>query len=44
MHARGAADRVSLTDCSATPSGHLACVAPFLTFTLGQLATQAQNL
>jgi len=44
MQSRGAGDLVSLTDCRAEPAGHLECVAPFITFMLGQLAPVAQDL
>ncbi len=44
MQAQGAGDRVSLTDCTATPSSHLGCVPPFINFMLGKLALVARNL
>ncbi len=44
MQLRGAGDRVSLTDCPALPSTHLGCVPAYLSFMLGQLAAQAQDL
>ena len=44
MQAQGAGDLVSLTDCTAAPSSHLGCVAPFLGFMLGKLAPVAQDL
>ena len=45
MQQRGAGDLVSLTECRAQPvAGHLQCVAPFITFMLGQLAPVAQDL
>lgn len=44
MQSRGAGELVSLTDCRAAPGGHLQCVAPFITFMLGQLAPVAQGL
>lgn len=42
MQARGAT-RVSLTSCSATPSSHRNCVAPYWNFMLGQLAALARD-
>ena len=42
MQARGAT-RVSLTSCSATPSSHRNCVAPYWDFMLGQLAGLARD-
>ena len=44
MQAQGAGELVSLTDCTATPAGHLQCVPSFLDFMLRQLGTQAQGL
>ncbi|MBI5256563.1 MAG: prolyl oligopeptidase family serine peptidase [Burkholderiales bacterium] len=44
MQARGAGDKVSLTDCNAQPAGHLDCVVPFWGFMLGQLAPTARDL
>jgi len=44
MQAQGAGDLVSLTDCPASPAGHLQCVPSFLGFMLHQLTAQAQNL
>ena len=45
MQQRGAGDLVSLTECRAQPvAGHLQCVAPFITFMLGQLAPVARDL
>ena len=44
MQARGAQDRVTLTDCPATPSSHIGCVPPFLNFMLGKLAPVAKDL
>lgn len=44
MQTQGAGDLVSLTDCPATPAGHLQCVPTFLDFMLNQLALQAQGL
>ena len=44
MQQRGAGDLVSLTDCTATPAGHMQCVPPFISFMLGQLAPVAQDL
>lgn len=43
MRARGAT-HVSLTICSATPSSHRNCVAPYWDFMLGQLAGLARDL
>lgn len=44
MQANGAADLVSLTDCTAQPATHLGCVPGFLAFLFGQLAGVAQDL
>ncbi len=44
MQARGAGDLVSLTDCPASPAGHLQCVPTFLNFMLDTLAPEAQGL
>ncbi|MFY3383706.1 lipase family protein [Paracidovorax sp. MALMAid1276] len=44
MHQRGAGDRVSLTDCSAQPAGHMQCVPPFILFMLGQFGQVARDL
>lgn len=44
MQARGAGDLVSLTDCPASPAGHLQCVPTFLEFMLNTLAPEAQGL
>ena len=44
MQAQGAGELVNLTDCPATPSGHLDCVAPFMDFMLGKLGAVAQDL
>lgn len=44
MLARGAGDKVSLTDCTAVPAGHLECVVPYWGFMLGQLAPTARDL
>lgn len=44
MRANGAGDRVSLTDCTAVPSGHIECVPGFLWFMLSRLALHAQDL
>jgi fermentation-respiration switch protein FrsA (DUF1100 family) len=44
MQARGAGDRVSLTDCPAVPSSHIGCVPSFLAFLLARLSEQAQDL
>ena len=37
MQAEGAANLVSLTDCTAQPSGHRECLAPFIGFALEKL-------
>jgi fermentation-respiration switch protein FrsA (DUF1100 family) len=42
MRARGAT-HVSLTNCSAIPSSHRNCVAPYWDFMLGQLASHARD-
>jgi len=42
MRSRGAA-RVSLTSCTAVPSSHRNCVAPFLDFMLAQFAALARD-
>ena len=44
MQARGAGDLVSLTDCPAVPSEHIACVPSFLAFMLAQVGAQALDL
>ncbi len=44
MHARGAGDLVSLSDCRAAPPSHIGCVPSFLTHVLEQLAPHAQDL
>ena len=44
MQAQGAGQLVTLTDCTAAPSSHLGCVAPFLGFMLDKLAPVAQDL
>lgn len=44
MQLRGAASRVSLTDCPAVPASHLGCVAPYLDFLLQQLTPVARDL
>jgi len=44
MQARGASDRVSLTDCPAVPSSHIGCVPSFLAFLLARLSEEAQDL
>lgn len=44
MQLRGAGDLVSLTQCPAVPASHVGCVSYFLTYMLGQLAQQAQDL
>ena len=44
MQAQGAGELVNLTDCPATPSGHLDSVAPFMDLMLGKLGAVAQDL
>ena len=44
MQSRGAGNLVSLTDCTASPSEHIACVPSFLNFMLAQFGTQAKDL
>lgn len=44
MQQRGAGDLVSLTPCPAVPASHVGCVPDFLTYMLGLLAQQAQDL
>jgi len=44
MQSRGAADRVTLTDCVAEPAGHKECVLPYWRFVLGQFAAAANDL
>lgn len=44
MQARGAGNLVSVSDCSANPSGHLDCVRPWWGFTLQRFATVARDL
>ncbi|MBB2485352.1 prolyl oligopeptidase family serine peptidase [Mitsuaria sp. WAJ17] len=44
MQQRGAGNLVSLTDCTAQPSGHLDCVQPFWNFMLQKFGTAAKDL
>jgi pimeloyl-ACP methyl ester carboxylesterase len=47
MQARGAGDRVTLTDCAAKPgepAGHKECVLPYWRFVLDQFARAASDL
>ena len=44
MRKQGAGELVSLTDCRATPAGHIPCVAPFVDFLLGRIGAVAQGL
>lgn len=44
MAARGAASRVSLTECQTVPSGHKECVAPYWVFMLQRLGAVVRNL
>jgi hypothetical protein len=44
MQSRGAADRVTLTDCVAAPAGHKECVLPYWRFVLDQFAGAARDL
>lgn len=44
MQSRGAAGRVTLTDCVAEPAGHKECVLPYWRFVLGQFAAAAKDL
>ena len=44
MQKQGAGDLVSLTDCKATPAGHIPCVPPFVEFMLGRVGAVAQGL
>lgn len=44
MQRNGAGDLVSLTDCPVSPSDHLACVPPFLSFALDRLGQAARDL
>ncbi len=47
MQARGAGDRVTLTDCvpkPGDPAGHSQCVLPYGRFVLGEFGKVAQNL
>lgn len=44
MQARGAADRVALTECVAQPAGHKECVLPYWRFVLDLFGKDARNL
>lgn len=44
MQARGAGDRVTLTDCAAEPAGHKECVLPYWRFVLDRFAGAARDL
>ncbi len=44
MQSLGAGGLVSLTDCPAAPSEHIACVQSFLAFMLAQVGAQAMDL
>lgn len=44
MRAQGAGDLVTLTDCRATPAGHIPCVPPFVEFMLQRVGVVAQDL
>jgi fermentation-respiration switch protein FrsA (DUF1100 family) len=44
MQARGAGERVSLTECAAVPGGHLDCVLPYWNFMLSQIGALARDL
>lgn len=44
MQARGAGDRVGLTECPAKPSGHLDCVLPYWNFMLAEIGARARDL
>ena len=44
MQARGAGSNVTLTDCTATPTSHLGCVAPYFSQALGQVAPLVRDL
>ncbi|MGP1629930.1 MAG: hypothetical protein ACTS5V_08325 [Giesbergeria sp.] len=44
MRRQGAGDLVTLTDCRATPAGHIPCVPPFVAFMLGRVGTLARGL
>lgn len=44
MRKQGAQELVSLTDCQATPAGHIPCVPPFVEFMLGRVGAVAQGL
>jgi pimeloyl-ACP methyl ester carboxylesterase len=44
MQARGAGSLVSLTNCTAVPSGHIPCVPSFLAFMLTHFAAVATDL
>lgn len=44
MRKQGAGDLVTLTDCRATPAGHIPCVPPFVEFMLDHLGSVAHGL
>ena len=44
MQARGAGNRVTLTDCTAQPAGHLQCALPYLQLMLDQFGKLARDL
>ena len=44
MRARGAGNRVTLTDCVAQPAGHSQCVLPYWRFVLDRFGRDARNL
>lgn len=44
MRKQGVGDLVSLTDCQATPAGHIPCVPAFVEFMLGRVGAVAQGL
>lgn len=44
MRARGAGNRVTLTDCVAAPAGHKECVLPYWRFVLERFGAEARDL
>jgi hypothetical protein len=44
MQARGAGNRVTLTDCVAQPAGHKECVLPYWRFVLNRFGAEAKDL
>lgn len=44
MRQQGAGGLVTLTDCRATPAGHIPCVPPFVAFMLERIAPVVQGL